>query len=140
MIAIPFLADQGANAEKIVRMKIGSHIELFSLTEEKLRNMILEVLKPEYKKNVEKLRDLIQDEPMTPREKAVWWVEYVIRHNGTKHLDYIGRHVPFYQKYFLDFIGIAFVILILIIFIVRLTVKKILSVIKPQEKIKSKKL
>jgi glucuronosyltransferase len=107
MLVIPFLADQDANARRVSSKNIGASLELFSLSEAKLKKTILEVLKPEYKRNIEKLRDLILDEPMSTRERAVWWVEYVIRHNGTKHLDYVGRQIPLYQKYFLDFIGIG---------------------------------
>lgn len=39
-----------------------------------------------YRRNVVKLRELIQDQPMKPLERAVWWVEYVLRHRGAKHL------------------------------------------------------
>jgi glucuronosyltransferase len=124
------------NALKIKSKGIGDYIELFSLTEEKLRQTINEVLKPEYKRNIETLRDLIRDEPMTPREKAVWWVEYVLRHNGTKHLDYIGRHVPFYQRYFLDFIVIAIVILITLVSFGIFLISHLISALKPDKKVK----
>lgn len=90
-------------------------LELHTITEFKLTNAISEMLKPEYKENVKKLRELVYDQPMTGRERAVWWTEYVIRHKGTKHLQYAGISVPFYQTYWLDFIGIAFVMITIVI-------------------------
>ena len=105
-IAIPFLGDQTGNAKRMEQKKIGKYLDLKSLTGEKLKATIQEVLKPEYKENIKKLRDLIYDQPMSPREKAVWWIEYVIRHKGAKHFDYSGKEVPFYEKYFLDFAAI----------------------------------
>ncbi|XP_037045234.1 UDP-glucosyltransferase 2-like [Bradysia coprophila] len=107
MIVIPFLGDQDANAKRMVQKGIGFHLELNTLTESKLLGAITEMLKPIYKQNVQTLKELVNDQPMTSREKAVWWTEYVIRHKGAKHLEYPGRAVPFYQKYCLDFISIA---------------------------------
>jgi glucuronosyltransferase len=99
-------------------------LDISDLTVETLKAKIDEVLKTEYKKNIEKLRDLIYDQPMSSREKAVWWVEYVLRHKTTDHLDYIGRHIPFYQKYFLDFIGIAGLFLISIFILIKFSFEK----------------
>lgn len=107
MIVIPFLGDQDANAKRMVQKGIGRHLELHTLTESKLYEGITEMLKPIYKHNVQKLKELVNDQPMTSREKAVWWTEYIIRHKGAKHLQYPGRTVPFYQRYCLDFISIG---------------------------------
>ncbi|XP_070509620.1 UDP-glucosyltransferase 2-like [Chironomus tepperi] len=108
-IIVPFLGDQDSNARRMEKRGIGMHLELHTLTEEKLKAAILEMLKPQYKENVQKLRDLIYDEPMTTREKAVWWTEYVIRHKGAKHFYYHGKEVPFYEKHYLDFAAIGLV-------------------------------
>ncbi|KAL7047612.1 hypothetical protein ACKWTF_003053 [Chironomus riparius] len=114
-IVIPFLGDQDTNAKRMEKRRIGMHLELHTLTEEKLKTAIHEMLKPEYKENIQKLRDLIYDEPMTTREKAVWWTEYVIRHKGAKHFYYHGKEVPFYEKYFLDFAAIGLIMTVILI-------------------------
>lgn len=106
MIVIPFLFDQNANAARVERLKIGLALDYNEINEENFRKSIEEVLKPEYKENIKKLRDIVHDEPMKPREKVAFWIEHVIRHNGTKHFDYPQGSVPFYQKYFIDIIGI----------------------------------
>lgn len=118
MIVIPFLGDQDANAKRMERKGIGHHLELHFLTKEKVLAAITEILKPKYKENIRKLKELVNDQPMSSRERAVWWTEYVIRHKGAKHLEYPGRAVPFYQKYCLDFITIAFVFVGLIIILI----------------------
>lgn len=125
MIVIPFLGDQDSNAKRMVQRGIGHHLELHSLTESKLNEIIKEMLKPKYKENIKNLRELVYDQPMTSRERAVWWTEYVIRHKGAKHLEYPGRKVPFHQKYWLDFISIAFVIAVLVFKISKFIVKKL---------------
>lgn len=123
MIIIPFLGDQEPNAKRMVLKKVGLHLDLHDLTEEKLKNAIIEMLKPEYKENVEKLRELVYDEPMTSRERAVWWTEYVIRHKGAKHLEYHGKDFPSYQRFCLDFAAIALFILLIITKIIARTYK-----------------
>lgn len=110
LVVIPFLRDQDANAQRIKKLKIGYHLELHTISEENLRHAINEVANGDYKANILKLRDLVYDQPMKPVERAVWWVEYVMRHKGTKHMEYVGKHVPLYQQYMLDFIGIAIAI------------------------------
>lgn len=107
MIVIPFLADQIMNSKTVENKGIGKRLELDGLKVSELTDTIKEVMRPEYKENIVKLRELIYDQPMTSRERAVWYTEYVIRHKGAKHLEYPGRLVPFYQIYCLDFIGIA---------------------------------
>jgi len=126
-IVIPFLGDQDSNARRMEQRKIGKHLELHTLTEEKLKAAIHEMLKPKYKENIQKLRDLIYDEPMTTREKAVWWTEYVIRHKGAKHFRYHGKEVPFYEKYFLDFAAIGLITAIVLIKLILSVTSKILS-------------
>lgn len=108
MVIVPFIGDQESNARRMVHKGIGRQLELHTLTKSKLRDAITEMLKPTYKQNIQKLRQLVNDQPMTSRERAVWWTEYVIRHKGAKHMEYPGRAVPFYQKYCLDFIAIGF--------------------------------
>ncbi|XP_070509435.1 UDP-glycosyltransferase UGT5-like [Chironomus tepperi] len=115
IIVIPFVGDQNSNARKIEKLKIGKHLELDTLTEDSMKEAINEMLKPKYKENVQKLRDLIYDEPMTTREKAVWWTEYVIRHKGAKHFYYHGKEVPFYEKFFLDFAAIGIIVALIVI-------------------------
>jgi glucuronosyltransferase len=106
-------------------MEIGLHLDLNSLTETKMLEAINEALKPNYKQNIVKLRELVYDQPMTSRERAVWWTEYIIRHKGAKHLEYLGRLVPFFQRYMLDFLGILFLVLTFSVKIILLIMKKL---------------
>lgn len=74
---------------------------------------------------------------MKPVDKAVYWIEYVLR-NG-KVLQPASAQLPFYQLYLLDIVG--FVLLIAVVVI--LLLKKILSVVvngisKRNRKLKTK--
>lgn len=43
---------------------------------------------------------LMHDELMPSRKVAAYWVEHVLRHGGSKHLQ--SKGLPFYQIYLLD--------------------------------------
>lgn len=55
----------------------------------------------------------MQDEIMPGTHVAAYWIEYVIRHGGTKHLELAAKNIPFYKLYFLDAIAVAIVFLFL---------------------------
>jgi len=107
LIVIPFAVDQHANSLRIQNLGIGVPLDITTFTKEKLKATIDEVMSGNYSNNVKKLREIVHDTPMKPVDKAAWWVEYVIRHGGTLHLDYLGRHVPFWKYMMLDFIAIV---------------------------------
>ncbi|XP_045762872.1 UDP-glucosyltransferase 2-like [Maniola jurtina] len=87
LIGIPYIWDQWFNAEKYVQLKIGSQLDMNSVTEIKLRDTIEIVLGDKrYKENIMKLQSIMHDQIQSPLEKAVWWTEYVIRHRGAEHL------------------------------------------------------
>lgn len=127
LVVIPFVVDQHLNALRMKERGIALDVDINGLTESELMETINEMLKPQYKKNVVKLRKQVYDEPMTSRERAVWWTEFVIRNKGTKHLEYHGRHTPFYQKYCIDIIGIALVLAIILIKIFMILIKIFLA-------------
>jgi len=61
----------------------------------------------------------MKDELMPAREVAAYWVEHVLRHGGTQHLQSKAREMPFYQLYFLDvwlFLFSCFAFLLLVTF------------------------
>ena len=59
-----------------------------------------------------------RDQPETPKERGVFWAEYVMRHKGAHHMRSAARQLNFFQYYCLDvfaiisaLLGILFAIL-----------------------------
>lgn len=125
MLIIPFLGDQYANANRLEKLRVGNQLDLLEMTEDSLRSTILETLKPDYKKSMKKLRDLVYDQPMTSLDKAIFWTEYVIRHKGTRHMEFAGRSVPFYEQYCLDFVAIFIAASALTIYVSKKILRKL---------------
>lgn len=127
MIAIPFIFDQKVNAKIVEKKKIGVLLEVEYLSVEKLKKAVDEVLKTEYRENIKNIKKLVYDQPMTSREKAVWWVEYILRNKNANELKYSGRSLKFYEVCGLDIAAVAFIATLVILKIIKKTKKIILS-------------
>lgn len=59
----------------------------------------------------------MRDQPMKPLDKAIFWLEYVIRHQGAPHLRTAALSLRWYQYLLLDvaaFIAVVFLMLVYI--------------------------
>lgn len=137
VLVIPFLGDQNANANRLEERKVGLQIDLLEMNEQNLREKIVELLKPEYKKNMQNLHDLVYDQPISSIEKAMFWIEHVIRHKGAKHLEFRAKKVPFHQAYCLDFIAIFVTLSICTFYVVWKTFSKLYKRVSLRNKSKS---
>lgn len=73
------------------------------------------------------------DQPMSGMDKAIWWIEYVLRHKGARHLRSAAADLPFYQYFLLDVIAFflgAVVFISFITYVVVVYVKRYLQAIK----------
>lgn len=50
------------------------------------------------------VRALTKDKPYDSLENVIWWIEYVMRHNGAPHLRFDGADSTWYQQFDLDII------------------------------------
>ncbi|XP_049819200.1 UDP-glycosyltransferase UGT5-like [Aethina tumida] len=118
MVILPIIADQPFNAKRMENLRIAKVLEIETMTRDQLHEAIVEVAQTkEYKDNVLKYQKLILDQPNTGIEKAIWWIEYVLRHNGATHLRYSAVDTPFYKYYLLDVISFFIVMVISFLFV-----------------------
>ena len=59
-----------------------------------------------YAEQARELSAVYRDQPQTPLDRAVFWTEYVIRHNGARHMRSAARNLNFFQYYCLDVIAV----------------------------------
>ncbi|KAB0792550.1 hypothetical protein PPYR_14509 [Photinus pyralis] len=131
MVGMPFFADQPYNVKKMVGMGIAQYVDYQTMTTEELESAIIEVIRnPSYRERVRELADLVEDQPMTGLERAVWWTEYVLRHKGAPHFRSPFLDLPWYQYYLLDVSAIVFVTLSVATFAVIKTLRIIIWVLK----------
>lgn len=51
---------------------------------------------------MEQVSELMRDQMNQPLDRAVYWIEYVIRHQGAPHLRTASRKLSLYQRGLLD--------------------------------------
>jgi len=74
---------------------------------------------------MKKLSAISKDEPQSALNRAVWWTEYVIRHNGAKHLRSAALDLAWYQYVLLDVGAFLFLLVAITVFISYLILKTI---------------
>lgn len=52
--------------------------------------------------NVTRMSGLMRDVLVPGREVGAYWIEYLLRHGSTKHLQTRAKDMPFYEVYMLD--------------------------------------
>ena len=99
-------------------------MEWDELTAEGLKTNIVDAMESkEMQEALERVHSLYTDREMKPVEKAVWWIEYVCRHQGADILQSIGENVPFYQYHHLDIVLFVTSILLVLVIIFVFTCK-----------------
>ncbi|OWR54575.1 UDP-glycosyltransferase UGT33B7 [Danaus plexippus plexippus] len=100
LVAIPMLGDQWFNAEKYEKFGIGIKLDVKTLTTDQLSKAIETVISDEsYRHNISKLRGLMHDQPEPPLNRTMWWIEYVLRHGGAKHLRSAGANMSYWEYF-----------------------------------------
>uniref|UniRef100_A0A182M8S5 UDP-glucuronosyltransferase n=1 Tax=Anopheles culicifacies TaxID=139723 RepID=A0A182M8S5_9DIPT len=106
VIGIPVFGDQYLNMAKAERTGYGLLVPYKEISEQRLAHAINQVLADEKYKTVAKsISARYRDQPQEPLDLAVYWVEYVIRHRGAKHLKSAGQELGFLQYHGIDVIA-----------------------------------
>ncbi|KAB0801395.1 hypothetical protein PPYR_05749 [Photinus pyralis] len=103
VVGIPIYGDQHLNMRTVEDNNHGIIVDLPGITGEKLLNAINTVLQnPKYLNNARARSKILRDNPQKPLDKAIFWIEYVLRHNGAHHLKTAALNLRWYQYLLLD--------------------------------------
>nr|ATN96017.1 UDP-glucuronosyl transferase 343B2 [Aphis gossypii] len=128
VIGIPFFADQRSNMKVVEKNGYGKLITYNELTEESFGNAVEEVItNPTFKDKSMIQSQVYRDQPMKPLDRAVYWIEYVIRNDGAKYLksDSIGLNTA--QYFLFDITLFLFLLTVIIAWLVYCGTVKISS-------------
>jgi len=133
MFGMPVFAEQPKNARIMKQKGFGRFIDWKQLSEELLVNELTELItNPKYAKVARGISRSFKDQLNDPTERAVYWTEYVTRHDGAPQLRSAQSQLSWIEFLNLDIIFVSHVILT----IVYKLLKKLLGLCFGSKKVK----
>ncbi|XP_069314571.1 UDP-glucuronosyltransferase 2B4-like isoform X3 [Eulemur rufifrons] len=106
MVGIPLFAEQPDNIAHMKAKGAAVRVDFNTMSSTDLLSALKTVINdPMYKENAMKLSRIHHDQPMKPLDRAVFWIEFVMRHKGAKHLRVAAHDLTWFQYHSLDVIG-----------------------------------
>ncbi|KAA0716243.1 UDP-glucuronosyltransferase 2A1 [Triplophysa tibetana] len=103
MVGLPLFADQPDNLNHMRIKGAAVVLDINTMTSKDLLDALNTVIyNTTYKESMMKLSRIHHDRPMKPLDQAVFWIEFVMRNKGAKHLRVQAHQLTWYQYYLLD--------------------------------------
>ncbi|XP_053688373.1 UDP-glycosyltransferase UGT5-like [Sabethes cyaneus] len=130
MVGIPIFGDQMMNVEKSVRAGYALRLDFDDISEEAVTRAIQTVLSdPLYAKKAKLVSERLRDQPMTPRQTVVFWVDYILRHGGAPQLRSPALELSYLQYHSVDVYAVMLLLVVVIVatnvFIVKRLYRKV---------------
>ncbi|XP_030571713.1 UDP-glucuronosyltransferase 1-10 [Drosophila novamexicana] len=107
VLGLPVFYDQHLNVERAKQAGFGLALDLWTMTAAQLHDQVVQLLSnASYTQAAQLKSKLFRDQKDTPLERAIWWTEYVLRHNGAQHLRSASRDLSLAQLHGLDTWGL----------------------------------
>ena len=95
--------DQHANAKEADRIGFGKALPFHDVTLQSFNESIHDILdNPKYRKRAQEHGRLLKDQLSEPLEKAIWWMEFLVRHPDQNHFRSPIHDLTWYKLYCLD--------------------------------------
>nr|CAI9707303.1 unnamed protein product [Rangifer tarandus platyrhynchus] len=118
MVGLPLFAEQHDNIERVKAKGAAVRLDLETMSSRDLLNALKEVINnPFYKETSVWLSTIHHDQPVKPLDRAVFWIEFVMRHKGAKHLRPAAHDLTWLQYHSLDVIGFLLACVATVVFV-----------------------
>ncbi|KAM9810247.1 UDP-glucuronosyltransferase 2A2-like [Neosynchiropus ocellatus] len=87
LLGLPLMFDQHDNFFRMKAKGVAKVLDIATVDKESFLEALQEVLhEPSYRDKMTKLSRIQKDQPLKPIERAMFWIEFVMRHKGAGHL------------------------------------------------------
>ncbi|XP_008582271.1 PREDICTED: UDP-glucuronosyltransferase 2B4-like isoform X4 [Galeopterus variegatus] len=117
MVGMPLFADQPDNIARMMAKGAAVRLDFDTVSSTDMLNALKTVINdPLYKENIMRLSRINHDQPTKPLDRIVFWIEFVMRHRGAKHLRVAAHDLNWVQYHSLDVIGFLLACVATVIF------------------------
>ncbi|XP_051896381.1 UDP-glucuronosyltransferase 2A1-like [Pristis pectinata] len=130
VIGMPLIFDQFDNVVRLESRGAAKVMNVATMHSTDLLQALNEVINGTfYRDNMNKLSALHRDQPESPMERAVFWIEYVARHKGAGHLRSECYRLPWYVYYCVDVMIFLLSVFLSVTVLVVVTLKKLCNIV-----------
>ncbi|XP_067236177.1 UDP-glucuronosyltransferase 2C1-like isoform X1 [Chanodichthys erythropterus] len=138
IVGLPLAFDQPDNLSRMQAKGTAKIVDFATLD----RNVFLEALKEvlhnsSYRENMQRLSRLHHDQPMKPLDRAVFWIEFVMRNRGAPHLRAQSFRMSWIEYHCIDVIFTLLMIFVLSCFVIFSIIKYLCFKVLFKKKMKS---
>ncbi|KAA0714196.1 UDP-glucuronosyltransferase 2A1 [Triplophysa tibetana] len=104
MLGLPLIFDQFDNMVRLQARGVAQVLDVTALDVDTLTQALRNILDENqpFQKNMERMSILHRDTPSKPMDKAIFWLEFVMRHKGAAHLRTESYKLPWYAYHNVD--------------------------------------
>ncbi|XP_077574898.1 2-hydroxyacylsphingosine 1-beta-galactosyltransferase [Stigmatopora nigra] len=120
VVGVPLFGDHYDTMTRVTAKGMGITLHWKSMSENDLYNALVSVInETRYRERATFLSTIHKDQPNHPVTRAVYWINYTLRYNGTDHLRSAVYDISFFQYFLLDVIFFVGATLIISCFVLR---------------------
>ncbi|XP_073825499.1 UDP-glucosyltransferase 2-like [Musca autumnalis] len=145
VIGIPIFGDQFLNMGNAEKQGYGLMLDYQTLTADKLSHALNRILnEPSFQERVTEISNRYRDQETLPMEKAIFWVEHVVRQKGARYMHCAGLDLNFIEYHNIDAMlilygGILFTLFCFVYFVYLLIMGFVKSLRAKPKRVKQKK-
>uniref|UniRef100_A0A8C9W2B4 UDP-glucuronosyltransferase n=1 Tax=Scleropages formosus TaxID=113540 RepID=A0A8C9W2B4_SCLFO len=137
IVGLPLVFDQPDNLSRMKAKGVAKIVDIATMDRNTFLQAVQEVLHdPSYRIKMQHLSRLHRDQPMKPLDRAMFWIEFVMRHKGAAHLRTESYKMPWYAYHSVDVIVVLFAFVSLVVLCTTAIVKYMCYKIRRRIKVK----
>uniref|UniRef100_A0A669B556 Uncharacterized protein n=1 Tax=Oreochromis niloticus TaxID=8128 RepID=A0A669B556_ORENI len=115
LVGLPLMFDQADNFFRMKARGVAKVLDIATVNKENFLEALKEVLyQPSYREKMKELSSIQRDQPMKPLDRAMFWIEFVMRHKGAAHLRTESYKMSRIQYYSIDVAAFLLAVILLV--------------------------